>query len=71
MKQLSMKLIFLTANQSWAFVFGDHLLRMGSPGTILFQRREQAVEAARSVRLAVDKDGNVSSIEVDNAQGAA
>jgi len=57
-----MKLVFLVANQAWVFTFGDSLVAMSD--TRFFQTRDEAVKAAESVGLSVDKAGNVKMKEI-------
>lgn len=51
----------LPANQCWVFVWGDQIISMGRK--FLFSVRQDAVEAAREAGIAVDKQGNTSSIQ--------
>lgn len=61
-----MKLMFLQANNAWAFMFGDDPMRatvepMGNHGRF-FQTRDEAVAAALSQGLSVLPDGTVQGI---------
>lgn len=59
-----MRLVRLTANQCWAFVYGDQLVSIDSDdGTRqhLFPTRQQAVEAAERNGLLVTRDGTVTA----------
>lgn len=59
----AMKIVFLPANQRWAFTFGPHintadLVRMGD-GPLFFETRREAVDAALAqglTLLSIDHD---------------
>jgi hypothetical protein len=53
-----MKLIFLVANNAFAFVFGDSLIRMGD-AEMFFATRQAAVAAAALCGLKVSRRGVV------------
>jgi hypothetical protein len=57
-------LIYLPANQAWAFVFGDDLstaqvIKLENADSRFFAERGDAVAAAAAHRLDVDEDGAV------------
>jgi hypothetical protein len=54
-----MRLVFLTTNCRWVFLFGEQIVPMGDSGR-LFETRTLAVEAARECGLSVDARGDVS-----------
>ena len=54
-----MKLVFLVPNSAWVFLFGDSIVSILSWGRF-FNSRADAVAAAASAGLVVDKSGNVS-----------
>ena len=53
-----MRLIYLLANSSWAFTFGDDLIRMGS-APMFHPTRRSALYAALDCGLIVTSDGRV------------
>jgi len=56
-----MRLIFLVANNAWAFAFGDSLVRMGD-GPMFFTMRRDAVAAASLKGLAVTEHNEVALV---------
>jgi hypothetical protein len=54
-----MFLKFLPANNAWAFVFGDQLIRLGANGMLLFPSHHEAVLEARHFGFTVAKNGEV------------
>lgn len=53
-----MKLVFLPANQAWAFFFGSSMERL--PGQPMFYRKKsEAMQAAERAGLRVTPDGTV------------
>lgn len=54
-----MFLKFLPANNAWAFVFGDQLIRLGTNGMLLFPSHHDAVLEARHFGFTVAKNGEV------------
>ena len=53
---------FLPANNAWAFVFGDQLIRLGTNGMLLFPSHHEAVLEARHFGFNVSRDGTVTLI---------
>lgn len=56
-----MRLVFLNANRRWVVLFGDTPTRIG--GTLLFERRLDAVDALRARGLVVDRAGVITNAE--------
>jgi hypothetical protein len=54
-----MRLVFLTTNCRWVFLFGEQIVPMGDAGR-LFTTRCEAIEAAAVCGLSVSARGNVS-----------
>lgn len=59
-----MRLIYLVANNAWTFAFGDSLIdltdRFGESMGYFWPSRKDAVEAAASIGLNVNRSGKVS-----------
>ena len=65
-----MRLVYLTANGQWAFVFGDSPCRFytlhNEELPLFYSTRAAALETARIVGLVVADNGSVQTLEAAN-----
>lgn len=60
MAKAGIRLQYFTANAAWAFTFGDQMLRLEG-ADMFFQKKSDAISAAKDHGLKVEKSGKVVS----------